>query len=189
MNLLQIPKQPRREEGSGNIIGQDGSVIFVHHSGTLVCMNQSRLRKVREKKELEKIKAKEATEGNESLTTNDPQKQENINTSNEKVTQNIYVESTTTALNMDLENETVESDEISNESSVDLRRLMLGQLILYDHMEGGTRISARIIHKAGKAKGRNKNWYNIECIEPKECERQKILVYLTRVNGFVFSIT
>ena len=51
---------------------------------------------------------------------------------------------------------------------IDPARIELGQIITYNHMDTGTKISAKVLSKAEKATGRNKNWYNIQCLKPEE---------------------
>ena len=51
---------------------------------------------------------------------------------------------------------------------IDPARIEPGQIINYNHMDTGTTISAKVLSKAGKATGRNKNWYNIQCLKPEE---------------------
>ena len=45
---------------------------------------------------------------------------------------------------------------------------------LPNHMDTGTTISAKMLSKAGKATGRNKNWYNIQCLKPEDYEGEKM---------------
>ena len=51
---------------------------------------------------------------------------------------------------------------------IDPARIELGQIITYNHIDNGTKISAKVLSKAEKATGRNKNWYNIQCLKPEE---------------------
>ena len=41
-------------------------------------------------------------------------------------------------------------------------------------MDTGTKISAKVLSKAEKATGRNKNWYNIQCLKPEDYEGEKM---------------
>ena len=70
----------------------------------------------------------------------------------------------------------------------DQARIELGQIITYNHMDTGT-ISAKVLSKAGKATGRNKNWYNIQCLKPEDDEGEKMSVDLTKVSGLELSTT
>ena len=59
---------------------------------------------------------------------------------------------------------------------IDPARIQPGQNITYNHMDTGTKISAKVLSKAGKATGRNKNWYNIQCLKPEEYEGERMSV-------------
>ena len=72
---------------------------------------------------------------------------------------------------------------------IDLARIQPGQIITYNHMDTGTKISAKVLSKAGKATGRNKNWYNIQCLKPEEYEGERISVDYTKVSGLELSTT
>lgn len=185
-------KRPNGEEwkGPGHVIGQDGSVIFVRHGGTLVRVHQTRLRKVKE--EQEKIKP-EAESNSQSFTSNsyeDRNSSKYIKSASEEEddTKNSYTE---TLPDFDTESDT-ESDEMNetnerNANNIDYKKLKPGQMISYEHKDNGKHISAKIINKAGKSTGRNKNWYNIECTEPKEYEGVRMSMDLTKVNKLVIS--
>ena len=56
-------------------------------------------------------------------------------------------------------------------------------------MDTGTKISAKVLSKAGKATGRNKNWYSIQCLKPEDYEDEKMSVDLTKVSGLELSTT
>ena len=58
----------------------------------------------------------------------------------------------------------------------DQARIEPGQIITYNHMDTGTTISAKVLSKAEKATGRNKNWYNIQCLKPQEYEGERMSV-------------
>ena len=53
-------------------------------------------------------------------------------------------------------------------------RIEPGQIITYNQMDTGTKISAKVLSKAEKATGRNKNWYNIQCLKPEDYEGEKM---------------
>ena len=72
---------------------------------------------------------------------------------------------------------------------IDPARIEPGQIITYNHMDTGTTISAKVLSKAGKATGRNKNWYNIQCFKPEDYEGEKMSVDLTKVSGLELSTT
>ena len=56
-------------------------------------------------------------------------------------------------------------------------------------MDIGTKISAKVLSKAGKATGRNKNWYNIQCLKPEEYKGERMSVDLIKVSGLELSTT
>ena len=56
----------------------------------------------------------------------------------------------------------------------DPARIEPGQIITYNQMDTGTKISAKVLSKAEKATGRNKNWYNIQCLKPEDYEGEKM---------------
>ena len=68
-------------------------------------------------------------------------------------------------------------------------RIEPGQIITYNQMDTGTKISAKVLSKAEKATGRNKNWYNIQCLKPEDYEGEKMSVDLTKVSGLELSTT
>ena len=57
----------------------------------------------------------------------------------------------------------------------DPARIEPGQ-ITYNHMDTRTKISAKVLSKAGKATGRNKNWYNIQCLKPEDYEGERMWI-------------
>ena len=57
---------------------------------------------------------------------------------------------------------------------IDPARIEPGQIITYNHMDTGTKISAKVLSKAEKATGRN-NWYNIQCLKPEELSVKECL--------------
>ena len=72
---------------------------------------------------------------------------------------------------------------------IDPARIEPGQIITYNHMDTGTKISAKVLSKAGKATGRNKNWYNIQCLKPEDDEGERMSVDLIKVSGLELSTT
>ena len=72
---------------------------------------------------------------------------------------------------------------------IDPARIEPGQIITYNHMDTRTKISAKVLSKAGKATGRNKNWYNIQCLKPEDYEGEKMSLDLTKVSGLELSTT
>ena len=58
----------------------------------------------------------------------------------------------------------------------DQARIEPGQIIIYNHMDTGPTISAKVLSKAGKATGRNKNWYNIQCLKPEDYEGERMWI-------------
>ena len=188
-------KRPDGHEwkGPGTVVGQDGSIIFVRHGGTLIRVHQSRLQKVKSDLEQENMTRKELQPASE--TAHDCQQYQ----SEKSVPKSM--------LDLDAESDALEEDEgnaprdtemnteddpvvdTEVETRVDLARIGPGQVIEYNHVDTGTKISAKVLSKAGKATGRNKNWYNIQCLEPEEYEGERMSVDLTKVNGLVLSNT
>ena len=96
---------------------------------------------------------------------------------------------------LDTESQPLEEDEEHHQhdtemaTRIDPARIEPGQIITYDDMGIETKISAKVLSKAGKATGRNKNWYNIQCLEPEEYEGERMSVDLTKMSGLVLSTT
>ena len=188
-------KRPDGHEwkGPGNVIGQDGSVIFVRHGGTLIRVHQSRLQKVKGDLEQERIARKDPQLTSESAP-DCQQHQSDSGSKNEEIShsEETIPESTS---DLDAESEPLEEDgehhpnDTEMATRIDPARIEPGQIITYNHMDTRTKISAKVMSKAGKATGRNKNWYNIQCLKPEEYEGERMSVDLTKVSGLALSTT
>ena len=65
-SVLMVMNGKDQEPSLDNIIGQDGSVIFVRHGGTLIRVHQSRLQKIKDDLEQERMTRKDPQMTSES---------------------------------------------------------------------------------------------------------------------------
>ncbi len=141
-------------KGPATVIGQDGVVVFVRQGGLMVRVHQNRMRKVNH---LEETSPKD-TEGNiHRLKTPElPKKTQRL----------VETEDS------DLPEENVQDQDLPEETQQTemTRRLRAGDVIKYKHMDTNEEITARITGRAGKARGKNKSWYNAQYVSPERFE-------------------
>lgn len=77
-------------------------------------------------------------------------------------------------------NET-ESDATNTVGSTGVK-LRTGQTVTFTNRDDGTKHTARVLGRAGKAKGQYKNWYNVQYLEPNGSEGQKEALDMSQVD-------
>lgn len=153
-------------KGPGTVIGQDNVVVFVRHGGLLVRVHSSRL--LREKDSMTSMPTAEAVNDTDSDTKTHRKmdKSGNIDIEQENVQNN---ENDSSDSDSDCsENNNDESMPILHTPEVQLPtaarnevQLKKGTIVSFN--DGSNIIcGAKILGRAGKSTGKNKNWYNIE---------------------------
>lgn len=61
-------------------------------------------------------------------------------------------------------------------------KLRTGQTVTFTNRDDGTKHTARVLGRAGKAKGQYKNWYNVQYLEPNGSEGQKEALDMSHVD-------
>ena len=146
----------------------------MRHGVTLIHVQQSRLQKVKGDLEQDGITRKDPQLMSESAP-DCQQHQSDPGSKNEEIS---HSEENIPESTSDLDAESGPLEEAGEHhphdtemtTRIDPARIEPGQIITYNHMDTGTKISAKVLSKAGKATGRNKNWYNIQCLKPEEYE-------------------
>lgn len=60
--------------------------------------------------------------------------------------------------------------------------MKIGQTIRYRNVDSGEQSIAKVTGRAGKATGNNKNWFNLQYLEPDTLKGAEISVYLSKVE-------
>ena len=160
-------------KGPGVVIGRDGVVIFVRHGGTYVRVHHCRLRKAKDHY------TDKSVDSQESQTELKAAECDMNNVVNVPDTESIDVDTldsvpdTENAVG-DSNNDTdniEQTNDPSNRQPPIIRtdctmNLKAGQFIKYVERDTGISHTAKVLSRAGKATGKNKNWYNLEYTEP-----------------------
>ena len=140
-------------KGPGVVIGQEGVVIFVRHGGTYVRVHHSRLRKAN-------------ADFSEVAGAESPQQPADNDTGGN--TDAPAIDS-----DMDIDNvaDTASDNHQDDQQPLDIRvggsiALTTGQIISYLDKDTGVSHTAKVMGRAGKATGKNKNWFNLQYSEP-----------------------
>lgn len=169
-------------KGPAVVIGQDGSVVFVRHGGILVRVHQSRLNKVNAQDEDKPVlpDIPENSKENENVIHTDVSENSDDEMSVNREVQ--IPENTETDDREDVRqtNET-ESDATNIVGSTGVK-LRTGQTVTFTNRDDGTNHTARVLGRAGKAKGQYKNWYNVQYLEPNGSEGQKEALDMSHVD-------
>ncbi|XP_029629926.1 uncharacterized protein LOC115207015 [Salmo trutta] len=156
-------------KGPGVVIGQDGVVIFVRHGGIIVRVHHSRLRKVNDQQD------------RGAVAENHPNEKETVTDTNlpDVISNDMDTETDTGNGAETFKHATDNTVERSNEENIQqqphvLRQhgcsnLKTGQTVKYMDRESGIPHTATVIGRAGKAKGKHQNWYNLQYSEPVTC--------------------
>lgn len=158
-------------KGPGVVIGQDGVVIFVRHGGTYVRVHHCRLRKAKDHYTDESGDSKEesqtelehnASEGDMDSVVDLP---DTVSSDVDRVPD---TENAAGGSNNDTDNNEHANDP-SNRQPPIIRTdcsTSQGQFIKYVDRDTGISHRAKVLGRAGKASGKNKDWYNLEYTEP-----------------------
>ncbi|XP_024125019.2 uncharacterized protein LOC112144625 [Oryzias melastigma] len=149
-------------KGPAVVIGQDGAVVFIRHGGILVRAHQSRLRKVNAQDENQPEQLSVPVNGKENEST---EKDVTENSEDESdVHENIETDETENFMENN-DNTGSEKDATTAASPTEVK-LKTGQIITFTNRGDGVQHTARVLGRAGKAKGQYKNWYNVQHLEP-----------------------
>ena len=154
-------KRPDNQEwrGPGVVIGQDGSVVFVRHGGMLVRVHKCRLRLCNSP-----LQDKTPNETPETSETSDSQNYNGETSDDEEFTETSEV--------------VTRKDPIPNP----IASIKPGNIIRYNQKGNDDQIQAEIISRAGKATGKNKNWFNVKIKKPENLEGEEMSVDLGKVS-------
>lgn len=162
--------QSKEWKGPGTVIGQDGMVVFVKHGGTYVRVHRNRLRKEKAVEREAQRNSSDSTGGAKQSVTS------SANSMNEHCE------------NLDIE-DCFEDEEHSNHDDpvvhqspnqmpFDRKSIKTGNTVKFRNPDSQEWTIARVLGCAGKATGKNKNWFNLECLTP---ETKTISVDLSQV--------
>ncbi|CAC5425237.1 unnamed protein product [Mytilus coruscus] len=160
-------KRPDNKEwkGPGIVIGQDGAVAFVRHGGMLVRVHQCRLTKV------------------STIPETEENKNTDINSEQEKVAKRIISKAMPIQENKfvnycdrQVENAIAETERPK------LADIKIGQTVKYRNAESGEQCVAKVTGRAGKATGSNKNWFNLQYLEPNTLKGAEISVDMSKLE-------
>ena len=156
----------RKWRGPGVVIGQDGAVVFVRHGGICVRVHQCRLTKVNT----------DRSEG--QSVSNDVQESQSQDEKEEKEQLDNHFESEDSTCN---EAEEMDKHCPRNDFS-DTIKISKDQVIQYKIAGSGEKCVAKVLGRAGKATGTNRNWFNLKFVEPESQKDAEISVDLSKVQ-------
>ena len=144
-------------KGPAKVIGQDGTVVFVRQGGLLVRVHKTRLKKCAENETFGKDHCdfKQNTPEIEANSVTQSKERETRTIENEAESDSEYEEQNNQNVN---ERETHELED----KRTKIAQIRGGQTISYKNQETEERVFAKVLGRAGKVTGRNKNWFNLE---------------------------
>ena len=167
-------------KGPGIVLGQDGVVVFVKHGGTYVRVHRNRLRK--EKAVLRNIAESdvESTDRETSPLSEDQNSndidiefdEEEICSGPTNMGNEVSVENITNSANTELH---VPLDSIA-------KQVKVGKTVKFKSVDTQETTLARVLSRAGKATGKNRNWFNLEFMIPESKKGNQLSVDLGQVN-------
>ncbi|CAG2196696.1 unnamed protein product [Mytilus edulis] len=199
-------------KGPGVVIGQDGAVVFVRHGGMLVRVHQCRLTKVstipeteenkntgnfEQEKEAKRIISKSMpVHENKFVNFDSDTDNENDSDSNVEAIENGNIEGQDENANNEGQDENVnnegQDENANNEEQVEnaiagterpkLADMKTGQTVKYKNAESGEQCVAKVTGRAGKATGSNKNWFNLQYLEPITLKGAEISVDMSKLK-------
>ena len=128
--------------GPGKVVFQDGKVVFVRHGSVFVRVSPNRLKKA----------TSDITTEDAAATVETQEDQAEVTGKADDPGEHIICEE------IPATNEDIESDQSGVQNR---RRIKANDQIQYRLQNSDNWIRATVIGRAGKATGRNKNWYNI----------------------------
>ena len=143
--------------GPGKVVFQNGKVVFVRHGGIFVRVSPNRLQKVTNyltendteaEQDNKDSENKENTDSTTGKSEEIPTVTEELNEDNTQIIQNTPAR-------------TREHTEDIQAIQRSKQKLKVNDIIQYKLKNANDWIKATVIGRAGKATGRNKNWYNI----------------------------
>lgn len=171
-------KRPDCKEwkGPGVVIGQDGAVVFVRHGGICIRVHQCRLTRVTPLMEGEEINKKEK-EDTAVAVLNDTSKGGNDGNGENESENEIEIDDGVEQL--------VDDGVEQLEKKLNVK---VGHVIKYKDIQSGADCVANVTGRAGKATGKNKNWYNLQYIAPDSLKDVEISVDLSKVQDLEISV-
>ena len=177
-------------KGPGTVIGQDGAVVFVRHGGIYVRVHQCRLTRANvheqhmTKEGINENERKEAIHDRaEQHINEDPKDLSRIHSNDSS--EGEQEGSETLSENNELEPVRENMDE-QRDPEPD-HQVIIGQNIKYTDSATGEQCVAQVIGRAGKAKGKNKTWYNLRYSEPESMKDAEISADLSKIEGLDLS--
>lgn len=155
------------------VIGQDGPVIFVRHGGTCVRVHQCRIMKTNLTEESGTSVENESVKNNVQVKLKqqmeDKGKVEDDDSSDDE---DESLEQQNDGPVLGEQNNVPIVDE-QNDESLNLKK---GQVVKYQDIQNREDCVAKVIGRAGKATGNNRNWYNLSYLEPDSVRGAEISV-------------
>uniref|UniRef100_A0A669DDN2 Integrase catalytic domain-containing protein n=1 Tax=Oreochromis niloticus TaxID=8128 RepID=A0A669DDN2_ORENI len=145
-------------KGPGVVIGQDGTVVFVRHGGTLVRVHQSRLSKVDAQsgdKQIPHSTTDDDTDNKDTVENDDTDTPDGEQSISEEEDITIDRETNTTE-NMSVTHTANEPSTPTDPVSSANAKLRAGQLITFTNRDKGVQYTARVLGRTGKVKGQYK---------------------------------
>lgn len=159
-------------KGPGIVLGQDGMVVLVKHGGTYVRVHRNRLRKEKMTCSLGKVITSDDDMENDNMTSSENTDFEGEGESDDD--DKIQSPLVPTCDNIQV------PPEVQVSSQDVLEHIKIGKIIKFQRDE--TLTAAKVLSRAGKATGKNRNWFNVELLNPEAEKGSKISVDLSQVG-------
>lgn len=176
-------------KGPGTVIGQDGAVVFVRHGGSWVRVHRSRLTRVPNLSRDNVNSHPDAESMSEEMTTRSQEQDTGLQgqASNEEDESDLSGEEAHDQSTQQVEELVIAPDGVHRaDKSICLNK---GCIVKYQDRNTKEECVAKILSRAGKARGSNKTWYNVRYLLPNHMEGAEISVDLSKVEGLICSQT
>lgn len=178
-------KRPDRKEWKGPavVIGQDGPVVFVRHGGIVVRVHKCRLTKIPCAQDTSIQVTDKIDNQKDNTGALDIEYSSDSDDDDKELTQNNIPNQP--MQNHDLHIETVQSDTQNlapDTITNNVQSIKPGQIIEYTCKDTGNTIASQVLSRAGKAQGKQKHWFNIQCLSPDEYKGAKMSVDMSKLN-------
>ena len=167
-------KRPDSQQwkGPARVIGQDGVVVFLRHGGLVVRVHTSRLQKANHI-EMNAHQTTPVEEQDESTSNN---------TENKQAAVPEYEEDDQVPDARDQTNDPEVEQNQAPVSRATIPEIKPGQLVAYRRDDKPDIVVAKVLSRAGKVHGKNKDWWNLEYMLPEDVEGIKQSVDLSKVK-------
>ena len=158
-------------KGPGVVIGQDGVVVFVRHGGTYVRVHHSRLRKINTQPTVvEDMETQQAVSEGQTMLPHSGFKYENYDTESVEEMATNYDSPDLEHNNQSEQDTCAQTDTLQTATVATTERLQLkaGKVVTYTDIESGQTVTGKILGRAGKATGKNRDWFNMQYSGPEE---------------------